>query len=396
MKRLFSFILCTPLILTGCWNSQDISESAFVQGIGLDKDGNEIKGSIEIIKPTSAQAGQSGGKSSGNHIILELRGDSLIEIGREFIRITKRRLNFGHTNTIIIGEELAKETDFPLALDVLRRDQMFRLNGYLFISDKDPREIFNIPTLYEDLSSTELVSVLEQTKFISVYTPTKLYEFYRFLIGHHFNAYVPIISVQDSVNQKVTAITGTAVIKNNKMVGKLNIKESTGLNWLLNLVKGGTITAMLGERDRASLEVKKAKTKIVPHLEGKQLKIDIQTEIEGTLADNMTLAKLNESFLKKVEKRISQEVEGLMLSSINKLQELETDITDFGLIIHQTSPKEWKRIEPEWDDIFANAEINIEVNTLITHQGLTNESLHPEQQKPDNNPYRFFKSFFSR
>lgn len=120
----------------------------------------------------------------------------------------------------------------------------------------------------------------------------------------------------------------------------------------------------MSDRDRASLEVKKAKTKIVPHLEGDQLKVNIETKIEGTLADNMTKEEFNEAYLNKVEKKISQEVEKLMLSSLTKLQELETDITDFGLIIHQRSPQEWKRVQPKWDAIFANAEVKIDVKAL--------------------------------
>lgn len=396
MKRPSSLMIFILLFLTGCWNSQDINESAFVHGIGLDKVENEIKTSVELIKPTSGQASDPSGQSSKQHIILEKKADTIIEAARELIRTTKRRLYFGHTNLFIIGEKLAKEKDFPLALDVLRRDQMLRLNSYLLISEKDPSEVFNVPTLYENFSSTELVSVLEQTKFISQYTPATLYEFYRFLNDHHFNAYIPIISVQDTFDQKVTTITGTAVIKDNKMVGKLNIKESTGLNWLLNQVKGGTITVILDENDKASLEVKKAKTKIVPQLEDTQLKVDIQTNIEGTLADNMTKEKINEAFLKKVEKKISEEVEGIMLSSIIKLQELEADITDFGLIFHRESPKEWRRAKNDWDEIFANAEVKIDVKANITHQGLLNDNLRPEHQKPYNNPYRFLTSFFSR
>lgn len=396
MKRSFSFMICIPLFLTGCWSSQDVSESAFVQGIGFDKAGNEIKVTAEIIKPTGGESGQTGGQSSGQHIILEIKADTLIEAARELIRTAKRRLYFGHTNVFIIGEELAREKNFPLALDAIRRDQMLRLNSYLFISDIDPSEIFHAPTLYENLSSTELVSVLEQTKFISEYTPVNIFEFFRFLNDHHLNAFIPIISVQDSFDQKVSTLTGLAVIKDNKMVGKLNIKESTGLSWLLNQVKGGTITVSLSEQERASLEVTNAKTKIVPYMEGNQLKVDIQTDIEGTLADNITREKLNEEFLKKLEKKVSQEAQGLMLSSIKKLQELKTDITDFELNMYRRDPKEWKKVQSEWEDIFAHAEIKIDVKANITHQGLTYESLDTEQQKPDNNPYHFITSFFRR
>lgn len=396
MRKLYLMTVCFLMFLTGCWNNQEVDESAFVHGVGLDKAGDKIKVSVELIRPSSGQGGQTTGKEDGQHIILEKSAETLLEAGRELIRTAKRRLYFGHTSTFILGEELAREHEFPLVLDIIRRDQMLRLNSYLFITDNNPSEIFNTPTLYEDLTSTELVSVLEQTKYISEYSPINFYEFYRFLKTHNYNAYLPIISIQDSFDQKVTAISSTAVIKDNQMVGKLNIRESAGLNWLLNQVKGGTITVELGEKRRTSIEVTYAKTKLEPCLDGNRLKVDIYTNIKGTLADNVTRDILNKSFIKEVEKNTSQEVKTLMISSLKKLQELGTDITDFGLVLYQRNPKDWKLVKSQWNDIFAKAEVTIHIDTKITHQGMTNESLHIEKQKPDNNPYRFLKYLFRR
>jgi len=331
--------------------------------VGLNLDENKIKFSVEIIKPSAGQNGQTTGKESGQHIILEQTADTLIEASRKLIRTSKRRLYYGHTSTWIIGERLASTEDFSLALDIVRRDQMLRLNSYLFITDKNPTDVFNTPTLYENLTATELVSVLEQTKYISEYSPINFYEFYKFLENHN----------RKSIEQNVTTITSTAVIKNSQMVGELNVREAAGLNWLLNKIKGGTITVILKQPKRASIEVTKAKTVVKPTLIGNQLKVEVYTNIKGTLADNMTKENLDKAFIKKVEKNISKEIEGIMNSTIKKLQELNTDITDIGLTLRREDPKEWHRVKNDWDAIFANADITIHANTKITHQGLVNE-----------------------
>lgn len=395
MKRMIPFLLLFQLLLSGCWDNQEFEEAAFVQGVGLDKAGNKIKAIVEVIKPSGGTDGGSTGQSGAEHILFEKKADTLLEAFRGMIRTAKRRLDFTHTQIFIISEKLARETDFPLELDLIRRDTMFRLNSYLFITDNDPSDIFNTSTMYKNLTSNELASVIEQTKFITEYLPIYHYEFYRFLKDHHSNGYIPIISIRKEGKQEVTAIMGTAVIKDNHMVGKLNIKESAGLNWLLNQVNGGSVSVVFNNPNtsRLSIEVKHANTKIKPYIVGNQLKVDIHTEIKGTLADNMTSEKISRTFYDYAESKISDEVEGLMLSSINKLKKLKTDITDFELYFHRRNPKAWEKVKDDWDNLYANAEVNIDVDVNINHRGMINESSNSDPESPSNNPYRFIKSY---
>ncbi|PWA06282.1 hypothetical protein DCC39_17595 [Pueribacillus theae] len=392
MIRTFFIILCSLLLLTGCWNNQEIDNVALVHGVGLDKSDGQLNISVEIIKPTSQQeGGQGASQGGGQHIVLEKNAGTLLEGARGLIRYAKRRLEFGHTRVWLIGERLAKE-DFVHVLDSVRRDQMLRLNSYLFITNENPSDILNTPTLYENLTATELVSALEQTQFAAEYSPIKLREFYKLIEGTIPNAYIPMISIKKEAEQTITSIDGTAVIKNNQMVGQLNVKETVGLNWLLNHAEGGSIAVSLDENEKVSFEITKAKTETKPHLNGKKLNVDIQTKIEGTLADNMTAKKVNEHFFKDIEKKISRHVENEMRSTLKKLQEeLKTDITEIGLETYRTDPKQFQNIRSEWSDIFANAEISINVDANFTHEGLVKESVHREDRKPYNNPYPFSK-----
>src|SRR5699024_9440156 len=123
-----------------------------------------------------------------DHNVLEEVTDSPLDGAREVIKYTKRRLDFGHAETWIIGEELAKD-DFVRSLDFVRRDQMFRLNGHLFITKDDPTDVLNTATLYEDLVASELAASMEQTQFVAEYAPITLREFYRSIEGPVGNGY---------------------------------------------------------------------------------------------------------------------------------------------------------------------------------------------------------------
>jgi hypothetical protein len=60
-----------------------------------------------------------------------------------------------------------------------------------------------------------------------------------------------------------TRITGTAVLKEDRLAAILDLKETRGLVWLLGRVRGEALTVRVGERSYALRRVRaKAKTKV--------------------------------------------------------------------------------------------------------------------------------------
>lgn len=400
MKRLSLILLISLISLTGCWNNQELDNIVLVQGVGLSKGSIEskqqIKLAVEIIKPSrqnGQSTGETGGQETGSQIVLEHEANTTLEGARELISYAKRRLHFDHTRVYIINDDLAKEEDFARILDTVRRDRMLRLNSYLFISEEDPIDILSTPTLYDNLTSNELVSALDQTKFIAEFAPIMVREYFKKLEGPIPNAYIPMIRTVRNGDQVITQLQGTAIIQSGRMVGKLNEKETEGLNFLLDQVKGGSVTVTLNEAgtERASLEIKKAKTEVKPLLNGHQLSVEINAMLEGTLADNTTLFDVDEAFLKKVERKVSEQVKEEMRVTLDTLQKLKSDITDIGIRTYQEYPKQWRQVSANWETIFENAEISINVETNFTHEGLINKSIEQHQERPNNNPYRFLK-----
>lgn len=390
MKKLFLFIICPILFLTGCWNNIELDSEALVHGVGLDKAENkEITMSVEIVQPTPVGADGAEQSGAAQKIILETEAESILDGARKMIRSSKRRLYFGHSRVGIIGDELAKK-DLAHHLDIIRRDQMFRVGSYLFITKEDPRKILEIPTLYENLTSTELISALEQIKFSKEFTPIRFYEFFRLIEGPVAAGYVPIIKITQKHGEKYTELDGTAVINKNKYVGELNSHETVGLSWLINDVQGGSITVKDINDHPISLEITTADVKFHPNLKGKDLDVDIEVKVEGTLADNMTKYAPTEEWFEKIADQMNAHVKGRMRQTLKKLQkELKTDITNIGPKTHQKFPKEWSNIYSEYDEVFSNANIHIDVETKLVHKGLINKSKDPQREKPHNNPYRF-------
>lgn len=389
LKKVGYCIICL-LFLSGCWSSQELDKSALVHGVGLDKSDGKLRMSVEIIKPQGGQSGTEGQEQlNGKHVILDTTEETVLENAREMIRYSKRRLHFEHSRVWIISEKLARDSFVPY-LDEFRRDPMFRLNSYLFITQNNPMDILNSSTLYEELSSLELVSALAQTKYVTGYTSVKLYEFYNLTEGPIANAYIPMIKIEKKGEKKITAVNGMAVINKDRMVGLLTSNETVGLNFLIGKVKGGSLTVNVNEKDKATIELGKVKTKIEPKLIGNKLDVNVHIKVEGILADNYTKKAISKELFKKIEAKVSKKIENDVHLTLDKLQkEFQTDISGIGLETFRRYPKQWRGIKGEWNEIFSNAKIAVHIQTDITHSGLIKKSVNRNHTKPYNNPYQF-------
>lgn len=383
------------IFLSGCWNNAEIDQRGLVHGAGfaLNEETGMLEAYVEIVKPSSSSdGGGTGTFQSVENLVLKVDTESPLQGAREFIRYAKRRLYFGHTRLWLVQEEFAKEKFTPI-FDVVRRDAMNRLNSYIFITRNNVEDIFNTATLYQELSSDEIVSAVEQTKYTAEFIPVRLYEFIKLNEENLNTAYVPIINIVDNVEGPVTSIEGTAVIKNEHMVGELNVDETVALSLLLNKAEGGVIPVpKLEEKEIISMEVTKSNVKVHPTLEGRNLHVRIEVDIEGELGDDIMEKpeEINEQFMQEAEKLVEKELKNNIKRTLSKLKELKTDITNIGKETYRSYPKEWQEIKQNYhDEIFPDAVVDIEVTANMYHQGLTNESVNQPHKKPYNNPFPF-------
>src|SRR5699024_9410507 len=75
----------------------------------------------------------------------------------------------------------------------------------------------------------------------------------------------------------------------------------------------------------------------------------------------------------RIEDACSKTIEENIKASVKKVQkENGIDIFGFGIVFHRKYPEQWQEIEDNWDEIFADADFEIEVETKIIRTGLIN------------------------
>jgi spore germination protein KC len=144
---LFSFFLTVTIpFLTGCWDSMEVEESAFVAVIGLDL--NEHGGMDVTYLISNPQGGGFGSVlgSSQNEPPEEVITMKIPDIltGRDLLGTSvTRKTTFSHMRTMVVGEELARSGKLLSSLEAALRDREIRRDMFLIVCKEKAADFMN-------------------------------------------------------------------------------------------------------------------------------------------------------------------------------------------------------------------------------------------------------------
>ncbi|MFZ5944672.1 MAG: Ger(x)C family spore germination C-terminal domain-containing protein [Bacillota bacterium] len=105
-----------------------------------------------------------------------------------------------------------------------------------------------------------------------------------------------LVEVSGEGQEKTARLEGTAVFKQDKLVGFLNKEETRGLLWVLGQIKSGIIAVESpGGNGKVSLEIIRASSKITPEIKDNELSITVEIKEEGNLGDQMGTGDLTKA-----------------------------------------------------------------------------------------------------
>ena len=103
--------------------------------------------------------------------------------------------------------------------------------------------------------------------------------------------------------------------------------------------------------------------------------MNVQVHTEGTVMQNQTNFSLSDpQFLKIVEKAYQEAIKKRINLTLQSLQhEMKADIVGFSDAFHRKYPKQWKKVENHWDEVFPKVKVKIDVEAHIRRQGSISE-----------------------
>ncbi|SHH07975.1 Ger(x)C family spore germination protein [Tepidibacter thalassicus] len=368
-------ILLYVIVLTGCWNYREINDMNIIHGAAVDKYREKDKYILttEIIKPMAGQ------EFKMEADVISEEGDSLFDAVRNMIIHSGKRGYWSHAKVFIISSDIAKEGVVPV-LDFITRDAEVRSDIWLLVSkEKTAKEILEGKTKLHSTISAHLEDKMKNEKSISKFKEIELYQFLDDLSNEGISPVIPAVHMVKKKGDVVPEICGSAVFKKDKMVGCIDGMQTRSMLLIKDELKGGVfVIEDVGEKNTdVSLEVFSSKTKVKPVLKDGNIIIKIDSKIDVGIGEIMGEEDLiSEKGREKLKKQAQRVIKNQMEDVIKKAQnEYESDIFGFGAIIHRKMPDTWKEVKNNWDYIFKNLDIQINVQVNIKGSALTSKPI---------------------
>ncbi|MCK9861200.1 Ger(x)C family spore germination protein [Paenibacillus sp. ATY16] len=370
-------------ILGGCWDRMEINDLAFVTGTALDvQEDGSLFCTLQIAIPGSKEGSGGGGKGdSGSFYLISAKGNNGNEIHQALQKKSSRQLFYSHRSVVFISERLARQGINKALLDVFTHDPRNRLKTYMMIvKGGDARQILelNYPLKQVPL---EVVNEMQRTGDEVAVT---LRDFFIANQSEGIQPVVGVLELGDHLTDKKEQIfkaEGTGILKDLKLIGLLDEKETLSLMWLMNNLKYGRISTPLPEdQGKIGIMLNHTTSKIVTHADKNAVRFNVMLEGTGTVEENNSSLDVSDSaqmamIKQAVENSVRKQVEQLLL----KLQKkYKADSVGFGQEVYKSNPGKWKTLKKEWDAQFQNASITVDVDLTVNGAGMVHSTLQHE------------------
>jgi len=390
MKKIsiFVIIFLITFLLTGCWNRREIETLGFITMVGIDKAREEGKIELTVHMAKPFAMGKEGAIPIEKPFwVVSSTGYTIFDAVRNLRAQSPREPVWVHARLVIFGEELAREGIWDV-VDFLDRDNETywllnimvakgvraseMLHAEFEIEKMPARGIFSILLRAEsDLSTvvsvnhTDLLQAMESEGLEPVLTRGEI-------VRRKGEGSVEGELTRENIGTSVR-LTGAAVFKDDRLKGYLNKLETRGFNWIKGDTKSGIIVVEHPQREgkRVALEMLKAKGSYeVKIVEGKA-HVDVKVEAQGNLGEVQEYMDMfeNPELWQSMERRMATVIRNEVMASVAKAKEFESDIFGFGGYVARNDPKEWEKIKKQWDQMFLECIVNVDVRCELKRAG---------------------------
>jgi spore germination protein len=370
MKKLFSIltliILCS-FILSGCWDQKIFEQVALVLSIGIEESKDKEQLLITYVYPII------GGKERDD-VGLESGTSNILRGAREIIRYkTPKRVEGGKIQQILISDSLAK-TGIHDILEIFQRDVTLPAIAYVVVVEGSPNEMLIKGEKLENRPRISFYAfqLLEDNVKASNIPNTKVFDFDINFFAPGLDPVTPMIKLE----KESLAITGCALFSDDKMVGKLNEKQTVMLLGMMGQTKN-TDFIFLDKQFSTdnpinygiSVTLRKPKHKIDINFDDEGIPIiDISMKYESQLDEykwNETNDPVEQA---RIEKEMGKQLSIVCNEVVKIMQEVNSDPIGFGNMIRAKYYEYWQSID--WREVYPEAQIKVDVQTEIVKEGI--------------------------
>lgn len=389
-------VSCLVLVLSGCWSRHELNELAIVVGIGIDKEGEDYKVSVQVVNP-----GQVSTRYGMSNILKPVvtyanTGQTVPEAIRKISLLSSKRLYFSHLRMVVFGETLARQ-GIHRSIDYISRNPEMRNDFFLVVAKKStPEEILSTFSSMDPIPANNIYMKLSNSD--NLWAATGQISLDRLLMDLMTTGKNPTMTAIKIAGNKgmgfrqmnnnsikpaaVLEYEGMAAFKGERMVGWLDEDQTKALNYLQDSVRQTLGVVQCPDGGYASLDITHSKTTIKVGREGQLPVIDATVRLQQDVSDvecqlDMNKVETIDIFRKAGEEKVVELLEKGVEYAQKKLR---SDIFGFGQEVHRQQPAMWHRIK-DWNTVFPDVKVHIHSIVEMRKIGSTAQPIQEEKRK---------------
>jgi len=375
MKRI-KYLLFILLLLTGCQNYRELTDIAITTAISIDYniETKEYTLLTQVVNSVKKQDVSSGNEPT--FLNFTSSSNSLSEAMSKIVLESPRKLYISQTEVIILSKEII-ENKLTEVLDYLVRNPEIRGETLILLApNKEDLKGITIQTLLDNLSSSNIVSSLEETEkegYTTLITLNNLTDMY---LNPYKEIILPTLYVEGdisiaeeeenktSTNYKGTVKIGSlAIFKDTTLLGYIDIEETKYLNIIRNSLDKTLITMPYNE-GYITFELYNIKVKNTPSIKNNTITLTITGK--GKAYEIITNTNIEDiTKVQDIQEHLNTYIKQNTLNTFNTIRNnYNTDTFNFRDTYHKTNPKYLNKHYSNWyNGIFTN--LNLKINSKI-------------------------------
>jgi Ger(x)C family germination protein len=375
-KALLFLIIFSILFTTGCWDMVEINERIYPYAVGIDVNNAESSEGdsymVTFSYPNIFSMGENATQEETIYAVLST-GSSLFDAAQNLTSNLQYPIYNKHLKVLVLSDAVARNPKNVLGIiDGLNRDYVINKMIQLVVTPKTAEELIFGKLKAKRQRTTEgvLYSILINRQNTSMFTPKTLANFIDDMDRTGVSTLPMASMVEDYVD-----IAGAGIFKNYQLIGYIDAKENEGIAMLNNRIRATGIDATYNGTDLSILATNiKTKKKLI---DAENLKVEFLVKIEGQVHE-FTLPQGNytgidtEEMLHDMEEAVENEVKMNIVNTLEILQkEYQADAIYLSDYLEKYHPNVWEQVKDNWDEVFLEAELEVDVEVVIERRGLT-------------------------
>ncbi|MCL6605003.1 MAG: Ger(x)C family spore germination protein [Paenibacillus sp.] len=385
------------LLQSGCWDWVELNQSSMLTGMAIEAGKNGmLKLTMEVLNPAEAQRVQTGSGGPAT-LLYTMEGKSISEASSRMNEMIERRIIFSHVHMVVVDESIARK-GLNQIIDVLQRSRFVREDVLLLIAKDSPAsDVLKIMYPSGQYASWKLrMQIYNFYRTWGGTLKSTLYNYTDAILNEGREPVLAAISVQGDVKKSedskmsslpktIVKCVGSAVFKEDKLIGFISVSDTRLLNLIRDKITGTTFAVPINANQGIAtirmhpihttmdVTLKDGRPNVKLNLVGKGHVSSIDTDLPlDTAAGYRELEHMESIYLNEQVK-----------ATISRVQkEFGLDIFGFGEYMNRHHNSQFKTTKKDWNGHFTKANIEVSSRIAISRSDLKTKRLNnPEVGK---------------